>query len=451
MKNLCLTSIAAAVISVTAGYANADFLEDSKLDLSTRTVYFGWDEDGDDGDWHDVAQGLQVNFKSGYAFDMLGFDTSFYGAVPISTDGIDPYSNGSERGQVLGKDKDGYASLGQAYAKMKLGNEDFGMYSQLGLMRARNGGMLGTSSRSTPSSYQGGLIEFYPVKGWKIHGGYYNGLKQRTQESVDDYWNASKETIDYVWQVGYEFEQGGLNGEAFYIESDEYVKQMQGTIGYTFNIGDNSHYKIEGHGGVFSGNGSKWDSFGGGDASYKSEATHLALNNEFKNEGITARVKLGYTTADATEGFNKQGEREKYVAAMDDRISFNDYGSSITPITYLGGNFWYDQEKVIQTELQYDFSGNGLDGLYVLAGYIYGFDINDQSGKFIDEVFYEEANKLESEEEYFFEVGYAFPESSKLNGLSVTLMNSFTRTHYENNTDSLNHYRWYIDYDIAVF
>ncbi|OED34077.1 hypothetical protein AB832_08220 [Flavobacteriaceae bacterium (ex Bugula neritina AB1)] len=451
MKNLYLTSIAAAVISVTAGYANADFLEDSKLDLSTRTVYFGWDEDGDDGDWHDVAQGLQVNFKSGYAFDMLGFDTSFYGAVPISTDGIDPYSNGSERGQVLGKDKNGYASLGQAYAKMKLGTDYLGAYSQVGLMRARNGGMLGTSSRSTPSSYQGGLVEFNLFEVLKLHGGYYNGLKQRTQESVDDYWTATKESIDHVWQVGYEINIGGLEGEMFYIESDEYVKQFQGLASYNFQINEDLHFKVGAYGGLFKGNGDKWDSFGGGDAEYDSEAFHGAVTFEVGYKGFTGRVKQGYTTADATESVSDDGTITRYVAAMDDRISANDYGSSITPITYLGGNFWYDEQAVTQLEFEYDFTHVGMDGLYGLVGYIYGGGINDQSGTLTDEGFYKNTNRLRSETEYFVEVGYKFPETSKLNGLSVTLMNSFSKAEYQQKTTHLNHYRWYIDYDIAVF
>jgi len=467
MKNLCLTALSAAIISVTSSYASADFLDDSSLDLKLRTVYFDVDVEGEEGDWGDIAEGIELNLKSGYAFDILGFDASYYGAIPISTSGKDPYNG--YRGQVLGKDKDGYHALGQAYAKIKLGDDDLGLYSQLGLMRGKNGGVLGTSSRSTPSSYMGGLVEFMPAKGWMIHGGYYNGMKQRTQESVDDFVTAGGEKIDNVWQVGYTLEHNGFNGEVFYIESAEYNKQAQGTLGYTFKIDDDLHFKVEGHAGLFSGNGNKWDSLGGGDASYKDDASHFALTGEMGYKAFTGRIIYGYTEADSTttetketilDGLVGYNKTVTHRAAMDDRIVSNDYGSSISPISYLGGNFWHDEQKVFQLEAEFDFSYVGMNGFKTKFGYIYGGDINDDSSTTYNGTIAGipspwpitiQGNKLESETEYFLELNYAFPEDSKLNGLSFRMMNAWSEEKYQRNTDKSRYLRWYADYNIAVF
>ncbi|WP_330926778.1 OprD family outer membrane porin [Candidatus Sororendozoicomonas aggregata] len=424
MKSFALTAMSTAILAAASSVTHADFIDDSTFDIQLRTAHFN-SNDGSDS-WSQTSEGIQLNYKSGYFADIIGFDASYYGAVGLDHSGVDPYSTSYDRGQLLTKDHSGYHKLGQAFVKVKAGDQSRGVYSQIGYMRGKNGGIGGSSSRSTPSSYRGALVEGYLMDGWMVHGGYYDGIGQRTEASWDDLYTQSKEKIDYVWQVGSVYDVNNWRAEGFYLESEAYSKQFSGTLAYTFNLGHDATLMFEGmyHGARE--NGEKWDNLG-----FKEEANHYTFTTEYGNNGFTGTLIYGYTEA------RQDGE----MGTLDDRFAYNDYGSSPSRIGYLVGNFWYDGEKVWQAEVGYDFGHMGLDGFNATVGYIYGSDMNDPS-----------ENQMEKETEVFTELVYAFADSSPLKGVSLTMQKGWGETKYANAPDvTANDLRAYIDYSISIF
>ncbi len=180
MRVFKLSALGAAVLAATAVTAQADFLNDSSLDLKLRSAHFNYDQEKNPNNYDQWSLGGELNFTSGYIADVIGFDASYYGAMKLDHGGAsnDPdagygyaYSDASGRGQLLGKGGKNYQKFGQAYLKAKAGDDQLGFYGQAGYMRGKNGLILGSSTRTTPASYRGALAELKVQDFW-FHAGY---------------------------------------------------------------------------------------------------------------------------------------------------------------------------------------------------------------------------------------------------------------------------------------
>ncbi len=427
MKSFALTAISAAILAAASSVTHADFIDDSSFDIQLRTVHFNSNKNSGVDSWSQTAEGIQLNYKSGYFADTIGFDASYYGTLGLDHSGVDPYSEKVGGGQLLTRDNSSYHKLGQAFVKAKIGDDNSGAYTQIGYMRGKNGGILGSSSRSTPSSYRGALVEGYLMDGWMVHGGYYDRIGLRTEGSWDNFYTQSKEKIDYVWQVGSVYDVNHWRAEGFYLESENYSKQFTGTLAYTFNLNGDTTLMLEGMYHGLKGNGKKWDNLG-----FRDKADHYTFTTELNYNGFTGTLIYGYTKA------KQDGD---HLGTMDDRFAYNDYGSSPSRVGELVGNFWYDGEKVWQAQAGYDFAHAGLDGLNATVVYVYGSDMNDPTSA-----------DMAREKELYTEVYYTFSDSSPLKGLSVTLKKGWGKTEFNNKaTEKGNDLRAYVDYTINIF
>ncbi|EPJ43643.1 MAG: hypothetical protein OFPII_40480 [Osedax symbiont Rs1] len=110
--------LAATSLSMQAAEPSHGFFNDSSLDLNLRSYYFNRDKVGR-ADSIALSQALRLDFTSGYAYDLLGFDASLFSSQKLSGEagkggtGLLQDERGSQRG---------YSKIGQALVKLKLGD-----------------------------------------------------------------------------------------------------------------------------------------------------------------------------------------------------------------------------------------------------------------------------------------------------------------------------------------
>lgn len=427
MKSLALTAISAAVFAAASSETHAYFIDDSALDIKLRTVHFDINGNGRDDTWSQTAEGIELNYKSGYFADTIGFDASYYGVIALDHSGKNPYDIESEGGQLLSKDDSGFHKVGQGFVKLKTGDQSGrGIYTQIGYMNGKNGGLKGSDSRSIPSGYRGVLVEGYLMDGWMVHGDYFDRVSLQSETSWDYLTTKSKEKINYVWQLGSVYNSDNWRAEGFYLESEDYSKQFSGTLAYTFILNDDTTLMLEGMYYGLGENGKKWDKHG-----FDDKASQYTFTTELVYSGFTGTLIYGSTSA----------EKDGALGELFDGASYNSYGSSPSRVSYLVGSFKFDGEKVWQAEAGYDFGKMGWEGFNAKIGYIFGSDINDPTGK-----------KMEKEKEMFAELSYFFSKSSPLKGLSFKVQKGWGKTEYQNkDTESENALRAYIDYTVNIF
>ena len=428
MKGMRLSVLAAAVLATVSVSAQADFLNDSSLDIKLRNVHFDVKTDTPGKNWSQWAQGVQVNFKSGYISDAIGFDASYYGALKLDHTGKDPFSSTMDGGQLLTKDYKSYHKFGQAYLKAKLGDEQQGFYGQAGYMSGQKGLILGSGSRSTPSSYRGAHGEVY-VQDFTVYGTYVDRISMRTENSWDEFKTKSGDTIKHAWQVGTLYQANNVDAEVVHLQSKDFHEQSMLNLGYTFDLAENTSLIVSGNYHYAKGSGDTWKNNQANNA-FDDKASHLNLNTELKLGGLG--LKLSYGTTDA--------EKKGGLGYLKYTYCDNEYGASPSAVSRYWSDFMFDGEKVLQVQGSYDFADLNVPGLNVSLTYTDGSDIKDQS-----------SNKMTGENETDLIVSYAVQEGT-FKGVSFRAIKAWHTEKFDNKKDvDSEHLRVYLDYTIGVF
>ncbi len=320
-------------------------------------------------DWSQWSQGIEANFKSGYLADVIGFDASYYGALKLDHTGIEKH--GDMGGQLLGKGGEGYHKLGQAYVKAKLGDEHLGFYGQAGYMSGSKGLILGSGSRSTPSSYRG-LHGEVNVDDFSFYASYVDRIGFRTESSWDKFTTAAGDIVDNAWQVGGTYNANNFTSELVYLESKDYRKEYMLNLGYTFDINEDMKLVVDGNfhrdqenGNLFGKSYIDSDGKAQKTGTFDDKAYHLNLNTQLVYKGLG--VMLSYAQTDA----EKTGELGYFNYMFAD----NEYGASPSQVSRYVSDFMYDGEKVWQLSASYNFADLSVPGLDATLSHTRGSNI----------------------------------------------------------------------------
>ncbi|MBV4411990.1 OprD family outer membrane porin [Enterobacteriaceae bacterium YMB-R22] len=158
---LLLTGCGMGIYSNTASAGGGGFLEKSRLDLTLKNVWMlnttNQLADLGIGEQNAWAQGIHLDFQSGWYKNTLGIDASWYGVAKL-------YASDAFYGRDLLRDNNGKAEgfnkIGQIYARAKFGDEEHYLRMYAGWRQLYKFGMLNvTRSRAVPSSYEGLSVE----------------------------------------------------------------------------------------------------------------------------------------------------------------------------------------------------------------------------------------------------------------------------------------------------
>ena len=283
---LSTAMLAAATLSVQAAEPSSGFFNDSKLDLNLRSYYFNRDKIGE-ADSVALSQALRLDFTSGYAYDIIGFDSSLFSAHKLSGDSG---KGGTGLLEDDGSSQRGYAKIGQAYVKLKLGDK---AKLKAGRMILNTPLLNDSDSRSTPSSTQAVMAEA-DLLGANVYAIWSDRSSSKTNESFDKYTDtAGNEYEVQVIGAGYTFENG-LDINLAYAKADDVLKQSYVNVSFPYKISDKMTLKLDGY--LYSGE-ADGSALGHVDSDYDSDLFNLAAQLAYENSKLT----LSYQEVDGDE------------------------------------------------------------------------------------------------------------------------------------------------------
>ncbi len=417
-KSVLPLAIAAAVAASSAQASFSNFIDDATVSGKLRTVYIEADaKDGKD-DAGATTASAAIDFRSGYIFDTIGFDASYYGAMALDDGDTKNAKNLLPYGT-----KQNFGKLGQAYLKGKFGDKETNFSFKAGRTRIYTGLISGSGSRSMPSAWQGIDTDFN-IGGLNIGFAAVNAVLQRDQPNMTRVTVKNKEgnTVDIDHVIGMEASYKFANGLSLkYMNgfADEYVKGHQLIAKKGYKLASGNKINVEGNYRVSEENGDLWtgdEPWGNG---FGEKAETYDFNIKYSFGKAYVRAGLGYTEADNYDG--KTG-RHYYDFGKNSYGAWNTWTNS-----GLIEEFYWNGEKVVALGAGYKFD----NGLTVNYKYRLGSSINLAEGG------------SASESEHGVDMKYKF---QSVKGLSTRVRYAVYNESGNKKENDENQVRVYLDY-----
>ena len=394
----------------------AGFVEDSKLKLQLRNVYFNEnfrDEQGMSAraaatakservEW---AQGFLLDYQSGFTEGTLGFGLDALGLLGVKLDS-GPGRSGTGLLPVHddGRAADEFSSLGLT-AKARLGKTQV----RHGTLLPKTPVLVYNDARLLPQTYQGTQLTSTDIDGLTLSAGHLDRFKQRDSSDSAG-----------LYPDGY---GGGESGNFSFAGADyAFSKQLRGSYFH----GELEHFYRQDFAGL------QHDlPLAGGvlttDLRYfKSADTGSAHAGRIDNDMISGQLSYAHSGHVFGAGYQRlEGEAGLPYISGATVYSFSNAGI---------GKFIEEEEKTWMASYAYNFAAAGVPGLTFMARYLSGD--NGRSG----------SDGL-SEWERDMELAYTL-QSGPIKGLGIKLRNYVYRSDFARGRDSN---RIYLTYDIAVW
>lgn len=406
----------AALCACLPGADAAGFLEDSRLKLQLRNVYFNEnfrDEQGlsaraaataksERTEW---AQGFLLDYRSGFSQGTLGFGLDALGLLGLRLDS-GPGRSGTGLLPVHGDGRaaDEASSLG-ATAKARLGKT----VVRHGTLLPKMPVLVYNDARLLPQTYQGTQFTSADIEGLSLTLGRLDSFKLR--DSTDS---------RGLFADGY---NGGRSGDFSYAGADYQVSK---TLRLSYFHGElNDFYRQD-----FAGIQHDLPLAGGvltSDLRYfKSRDTGAAHSGTIDNDMLSGQLTYAHSGHTLGAGLQRlNGEAGLPYISGATVYSFSNVGI---------GKFIEEDEQSWLVSYAYDFKAVGLPGLTFMTRYISGD--NGRSG-----------NEGLHEWERDVEVAYVVPKGP-LKGFGAKLRNYVYRADFARGRDSN---RLYLTYDLALW
>lgn len=398
-----------------AGASAEGFIDDSKLKLQLRNVYFNEnfrDEHGmsaraartaksERTEW---AQGFLLDYQSGFTQGTMGFGIDALGLLGVKLD-----SGRGRSGTGLlpvhddGRAADEFASAGVT-AKARFAKTTV----KYGTLLPKTPVLIYNDARLLPQTYQGTQISSSDIENLTVTGGYLDRFKLRDSTDsvpiVPDGFSGDK-SGDFSY-AGAEYKLGkDIRLSYFYGELDNFYRQNFAGIQHDLPLA----------GGVLT-----------SDLRYFHSAdTGSAFDGKIDNDMLSGQ--LSYAIAGHTMGGGYQ------TLSGDAGLPFVS-GATVYSFSNAGiGKFIEEDEKTWMLNYGYNFAAAGVPGLTFSARYLSGND-----GK---------SDTTVKEWERDTELAYVVQEGT-LKGLGVRLRNYVYRSEFARGRDSN---RIYLTYDIALW
>ena len=391
------------------------FIDDSKLKLQLRNVYFNEnfrDEHGmsaraartaksERTEW---AQGVLLDYQSGFTAGTLGFGVDALGLLGVKLD-----SGRGRSGTGLlpvhddGRAADEFASAGMT-AKARLAKTTL----KVGTLLPKTPVLIYNDARLLPQTYQGGQVSSSDIDNLTLTGGYLDRFKLR--DSTD---SVPLVADGYTGDKGGDFSYAGADYKLgknirlsyFYGELENFYRQHFAGIQHDLPLGP----------GVLTSDLRYFNSADVGSA-YGGKVDNTMLS------GLLAYAVAGHTLSSGYQRLSGDAGLP-YIS-----------GATVYSFSNAGiGKFIEEGEKTWMLGYGYDFARLGLPGLTFSSRYLSGND-----GK---------SNSSVKEWERDAEVAYVVQQGT-FKGLGVKLRNYVYRSDFSRGRDSN---RLYLTYDIALW
>ncbi|WP_214509269.1 OprD family porin [Pseudomonas brassicacearum] len=391
------------------------FIDDSKLKLQLRNVYFNEnfrDEHGmsaraartaksERAEW---AQGFLLDYQSGFTPGTIGFGVDALGLLGVKLD-----SGRGRSGTGLlpvhddGRAADEFASAGMT-AKARVAKTTL----KYGTLLPKTPVLVYNDARLLPQTYQGTQISSNDIDNLTVTGGYLERFKLRDSSDsmpiVPDGYGGDK-SGDFSY-AGADYKLGkNLRLSYFYGELENFYRQNFAGIQHDLPLGA----------GVLTSDLRYFNSVDAGSA-YGGKIDNDMLSGSLSYAIVGHTLSAGYQTLSGEAGL-------PYVS-----------GATVYSFSNVGiGKFIEEDEKTWMLGYGYDFARLGVPGLTFSTRYLSGND-----GK---------SNTTVKEWERDAEIAYVLQQGT-FKGLGVKLRNYVYRSDFSRGRDSN---RVYFTYDIALW
>ncbi|MGF6391869.1 OprD family outer membrane porin [Pseudomonas plecoglossicida] len=439
-KSSLAVAVALGVFAQTAGAAG--FVEDSKLALSSRTMYFNNDNREAHGtprpDQRESGQGFKLDYLSGFTPGTVGFGVDAQALWGIHLDG----GQGYHKTGFFPDDGKGaaaqWARVGaNAKARFSKTEAHFGsaLAPNLPILVSNDGRLL-------PQTFEGGTIQSKEIDNLTINAGQLTHAMGRASS------DRTGLSVAGATAESNKFRYGGLDYKLtpdltlqyYYSNLEDFYKQHFLGATHVFKISDNQSFKTD----------LRWfdsssDGKNGNDSTYNfnNNGGYAKNSGEIDNKTWTAMftytlgahaLMLGHQQVGDDGGFvwlnqgslvNDSGTNEG--AAGSSFYLFTD--SMINQFARAGENTTFGQYS-------YDFAAMGVPGLKASLAYLRGDDIRNRSG-----------NGTYNEWERDARVDYTVQEGT-LKGLGFSLRQGVYRGSGESSAD-MDQTRFIVNYTYA--
>jgi hypothetical protein len=367
-----LASLVAGLFAPTASWA----LEGGhELEFVAKTVYWNDKSVANQAtttavSYQQAAQGLQLNYKSPWVSDWIGFDASLYGVVKLSDSGT-PTTSLLEVGNN-GKLADSNLALARAVIKMK-----FNDFAQIDLGRQLQNGLLLKSSgtRAVPDTYSGISGNVMVGTSTKIYGAVYDQWRARSSADFEKFKTESTaagvpNAIDSISILGGTYTQGPIAITAEYLNAKDYMDKYGVVVAYTIPL-EKDALKLSA--GLFNSKdagrlfvcGAEKELDCTGTAAVSNNATGIYLDADWK--------LANWTLGAAVSKFDGLWIEDNFAANAVKTGSLNqDHGTNPFPTSSaLGPDFTNNGESVWSVRLAYNWK-NYVSGLSTALKYVNG-------------------------------------------------------------------------------
>lgn len=381
-KSSLALAVALGVLAQQAGAAG--FVEDSKLSLSSRTMYFNNDNReaptsaaGIRPDQRESGQGFKLDYISGFTQGTVGFGVDAQALWGIHLDG----GQGYHKGGFFPDDGDGSASqwarLGaNAKARFSKTEVHFGsaLAPNLPILVANDGRLL-------PQTFEGGTIQSKEIDNLTINAGQLTHAMGRASS------NRTGLSVNGASQESNKFRYGGLDYKLtpdltlqyYYSNLEDFYKQHFLGATHVFKIADDQSFKtdlryFDSSSDGKNGSGGGWNfNNNGGYAKTPGEVDNKTWSAMFTYTLGGHAFLLGHQRVNDDGGFVwlNQGSLPNEGAGGSSFYLFTD--SMINSFAKAGENTTFGQYS-------YDFARLGVPGLKASISYLRGEDGKNANG-----------------------------------------------------------------------
>lgn len=382
-KSSLALAVALGVLAQQAGAAG--FVEDSKLSVSSRTMYFNNDNRDGAADNRESGQGFKLDYISGFTQGTVGFGVDVQALWGIHLDGgRGKHPNNSS---FFPSDTDGSASSqwarigGNAKARFSKTEVRYGsaLAPNLPILVSNDGRLL-------PQTFEGGTITSKEIDNLTINAGQLSKAMGRASS------NSTGLSINGATQDSNKFRFGGLDYKLtpdltlqyYYSNLEDFYKQHFLGATHVFKISDDQSFKTDLRYFDSSSDGKNGD---GGGYNFNNNGGYAKNTGEVDNKTWSAMFTYTLGGHALMLGHQQVGDDGGFVWLNQGSVT----DGRGRPENGGGSSFYLFTDSMINQfaragtnttfgQYSYDFARIGVPGLKTSISYLRGDDIRNTSG-----------------------------------------------------------------------
>ncbi|RON46591.1 OprD family porin [Pseudomonas frederiksbergensis] len=407
---LGLTSATLGLSLAFSPFAEADFLKDSKADLEFRNFYFNSDyrQDGASQSKRDEwAQGLLLNYQSGFTEGPVGFGVDAIGLLGLKLDSSPDRQNTGLLPVGSDKAPDSYSRMG-ATAKARISKSVL----KVGTLIPSLPTVLPNDGRLLPQTFRGAQLSSLDIDGLTFDAGRLTSNTLRNVSGHDDIEVDGKgikgavpsDKFDFA-SANYKWTKDLATGYHYAHLEDNYTQNIFNLV-HTLPLGKSQSFKT--------------------DLRYADSSKDG--NTNIDNQAFGAR----FTYSIQGHSFGTAYQRMKGTTGFPHLDGTDSY---LVNYVMISPDFANPEEKSWQVRYDYDFAALGLPGLTFMTRYLKGDNFERTKG-------------VEGTEwERNTDIGYVF-QSGALKNLGVKWRNGTYRSNEKGNDIDQN--RFIVSYTLTL-